>query len=324
LRRRVSVVMGVFNGADALEETLASVAAQTLDDFECIVVDDGSTDARVGALLASWKQRDRRFRVIRREKQGLTRALIAGCAKARGEFIARVDVGDTMAPGRLADQEAVLREYPDCVFVSAWTQFHGPRWEPLWVNPGRGPEERPASILPEDARQGLTGDIPHHGSVMFRRSAYERVRGYRAAFYFGQDWDLWYRLAEVGTFWVVSRVLYHARFFPEGISISHAARQRYIAECSHGAFVARRNGRDEQPWLERAAAIRPEAARPVARSLEPGFYFIGEALRRRGNPACRQYLAAALRERPGSVRAWVRLTQSMWLPRRFAAEEATG
>jgi cellulose synthase/poly-beta-1,6-N-acetylglucosamine synthase-like glycosyltransferase len=53
----VSVVLSVFEGADVLDETLASVAAQTLGDFECIVVDDGSTDPRVAAQLADWARR---------------------------------------------------------------------------------------------------------------------------------------------------------------------------------------------------------------------------------------------------------------------------
>lgn len=126
---RVSVVLGVFEGADVLDETLASAAAQTLEDLECIAVDDGSSDPRVAARLTEWARRDARFRVMRQQNQGLTRALIAGCAEARGAFIARIDVGDTMAPERLAEQAAVLERYPDCAFVAAQTQFHGSAWE---------------------------------------------------------------------------------------------------------------------------------------------------------------------------------------------------
>jgi glycosyltransferase involved in cell wall biosynthesis len=173
---RVSVVLGVFEGAAVLDETLASIAAQTLGDFECIAVDDGSTDPRVAALLADWVQRDGRFRVMRQQNQGLTRALIAGCAEARGAFIARIDVGDTMAPERLAAQAAVLERYPDCAFVAVQTQVHGPAWEPLYVNGGRGPWPVPGWILHAERDAGFRGGIPHHGSVMMRRSAKPRMR----------------------------------------------------------------------------------------------------------------------------------------------------
>ena len=322
---RVSVVLGVFEGAAVLDETLASIAVQTLGDFECIVVDDGSTDPRVAEQLADWVRRDARFRVIRQPNQGLTRALIAGCAEARGPFIARIDVGDTMAPERLAEQAAVLERYPDCAFAAVRTQFHGPAWEPLHVNAGLGPWPVPGSILPAAADAGLEGDIPHHGSVMMRRAACEQVGGYRAEFYYGQDWDLWYRLAEVGTFAMVPRVLYHARLFPEAISMTHAERQRSVAACSLGAFQARRRGEDERPWLRQAAAVRPQAksaAQGGRRGHEPGYYFIGEALRRVGDPACRTYLARAIRERPSSLRAWVRLVQAVRLARPVERGEA--
>lgn len=323
---RVSVVLGVFEGADVLAETLASIAAQTLGDFECIVVDDGSSDPRVAARLADWVQRDGRFRVIHQQNQGLTRALIAGCAAARGAFIARIDVGDTMAPERLAEQAAVLEQYPECAFVAVQTQIHGPAWEPLHVNAGRGPVGVPASILPDEPNGALRGDVPHHGSVMLRRAACERVGGYRAEFYYGQDWDLWYRLAEVGTFAMVPRVLYHARLFPEAISMTQAERQRRVAECSRGAFQARRRGEDEGPWLRQAAAVRPQAAGPAQggrRGYEPGYYFIGEALRRVGDPACRTYLVRAIRERPSSLRAWVRLAQTVRLARPSVSTRVT-
>src|SRR6187455_3363395 len=97
----VSVVMSVYNGAKCLRDSVQSVLAQEGVDFEFIIVDDGSTDAS-GSLLSEFAESDSRVRVIHQHNRGLTRALIQGCAAARGPFIARQDCGDLSLPGRLA------------------------------------------------------------------------------------------------------------------------------------------------------------------------------------------------------------------------------
>lgn len=315
---RVSVVMGVFNGADLLETTIDSVLRQDFGDYEFIIVDDGSDDPRVGGLLQRYAARDARICVRSKRNEGLTRALIDGCALGGGRYIARIDAGDIMLPGRLAAQVDVLDRYPGCAFVSCRTEFCGPRWELLWRADGAPRSRQPVRILPESPDQGLLGNVPHHGSTMFRRSAYRAAGGYRPAFYYGQDWDLWYRLAELGDYYVVPETLYRARFFPGSISLTRMHQQNEAACCSRGAFVARRRGLDESGWLERAAAARFLSAgsgAPFApANHEPGFYFIGEALRRRGDPRARHYLARAMRAAPGSPRAYLRWLQS-WLPR---------
>ena len=209
----ISVVMGVYNGGSNLDESIESVLQQTFTEFEFLIVDDGSTDPLVASILARWAQADARVRPLTKRNEGLTRALLDACAVARGDYIARIDVGDTMAQGRLEAQKSVLDTYPGCHLVTSAVSFHGPAWESMWVNKGRPTGTEPVCVLGKACDTGLDADIPHHGSVMFRRSAYEAVGGYRPEFYYGQDWDLWYRLAETGDFLVLPQVLYNARFF---------------------------------------------------------------------------------------------------------------
>ncbi len=96
-----SVVMPCFNAAAHIEETIASVLAQSFPDFELIVVDDGSTDA-TSMILDTWAERDRRIRVIRSENVGPSRARNRGATAATGRLIAFIDSDDLWAPGRLA------------------------------------------------------------------------------------------------------------------------------------------------------------------------------------------------------------------------------
>ncbi len=318
----ISIVMGVYNAAEQLSETIVSVLAQGKGDFEFIIVNDGSTDSRVGEILADYVKRDSRIRLISKANEGLTRALIDGCSVAKGKYIARIDVGDVMLPERLSRQKAVLDKHSDVVLATCWTECCGPEWEHLYTVRnallGKGDADEWVAAFPEngDDRNKLLGPT-HHGAVMFRADAYRAAGGYRPAFYYGQDWALWYRLADRGKFAGVQEVLYRCRIFPEGISMQNAERQRQIHTCSRGAFLARRKGEDEAPFLGRAAAIRPHADgacqsfQTPAPNLAAGYYFVGEALRRNGDRRCRQYFRRALRLMPYSLKLWVRLVQSL-------------
>ena len=319
----ISVVMGVCNDADILPETLASVLAQTERDFEFIVVDDGSSDPRVGEILADVARRDARLRVVTKSNEGLTRALIDGCAAARGTYVARIDAGDVMAPDRLARQKAVLDAHPDVVLVTCWTEFCGPEWEPLYVERGAanvsdGPDGWIAPATFTAAEGYLVNGPTSHPSVMFRLDTYRAAGGYRWQFYYGQDGDLWGRLAERGPFAGVPAVLYRCRVFPEGLSMRNGERQRRLHQCLFGAIQARRAGASEEPHLQAAAAIRPPprpagAPPPRPRPRAEGWYFVGERLRRNGDPRAAKYFREACRRRPWGAKNWLRLLQCVRL-----------
>ena len=304
----ISVVMSVYNGAALLRETLDSILAQEDADFELVAIDDGSNDDS-GRILDDYAARDPRVRVLHQANQGLTRALIAGCAAARGRYIARHDAGDLSHPRRLITQQRMLDADADVVFVSCATQFAGPELEPLWIMKPR------ASFIPttivDPTRPGFLTEGPtHHGSAMFRREAYERANGYRAAFYYGQDYDLWYRLASLGAFQSSSEVLYTARITPDSISTEARKRQEQLARLSRRAFELRLEGKDESEVLAQASALGRVRSKGK-HSRASGLYFIGEALRRNRDPRAGSYLRQSIVTWPWSVRAWLRYLQ--WL-----------
>ncbi len=104
----MSFVIAVYNGAAFLDETLASVAAQTHRHLEILVVDDGSTDASL-AVAGRWEDRDARIRVIAAAHGGPQRARNLGVAAARGEFVAHLDHDDIASPERIAIQLAWMQ-----------------------------------------------------------------------------------------------------------------------------------------------------------------------------------------------------------------------
>lgn len=307
----ISVVMSVHNGHRDLPASLDSILFQDGVALELIAVDDGSTD-QSGAVLQRYAEVDDRVVVIRQENTGLTRALCRACSIARGRFIARQDAGDVSVQGRLRKQVAALEAFPDAVFVSCWTGFYGPEWEALYVCKGNGPHVRSADVLPHRFGDNLLDGPTSHPSVMFRREVYEAVGGYRWQFYYGQDWDLWYRLAERGGFLSVDEELYKARLFPDGVSAVNRKRQVMIGHCSLNAFWCRRQGLPEEEWLQKASQIRPGG--PVKKRdrvlAGEGVHFVGELLRRRGDARCVRYFVSALRQDCLRVHTWCRLIQA--------------
>ncbi len=229
----VSVVTSVYNGGPALGPSLESVLEQQGVEFELIVVDDGSTDDSP-ALLDELAGRDPRVRVLHQENQGLTRALIRGCAAARGEFIARHDCDDLSLPGRLERQVQQLQSDSSLSMVSSWATAQGPGDEVLW--------ELRRADEPALATERLLnhGEGPsHHGSVLFRKASYERAGGYRAEFYFAQDSDLWLRLGSVGLLAYEQAILYSFRVSENSISSSYRTVQHQLGDLAKECRVMR-------------------------------------------------------------------------------------
>jgi glycosyltransferase involved in cell wall biosynthesis len=298
----VSVVMSVYNGAAYLRQGLDSILSQEGVEFEFVIVDDGSNDDSP-RILAEAAARDPRVRVLRQENTGLTRALIRACAEARGRFIARQDGDDLSLPGRLRRQMELLDGDPSVCMASSWGEVIGPGDEILLSY------QRP--VDPADATQllmhGRVGP-PGHGSVMFRRDAYEQVGGYRELFYYAQDSDLWLRMGMVGRIAYVQDVLYRYRVSPESISGRLDATKQLYANLVTELHEARLRGEDEAPILA-AADLRPRAATLERSSADVTDCFIARCLLTRRDPRAHAYVRRALARNPRNLRAWL-----LWLP----------
>ncbi len=305
----VSVVMCVYNGGTTLRETVQSVLSQDGVELELIVIDDGSTD-ETGKILEDIILSDTRVRVLRQDNMGLTIGLIRGCEMARGRYIARQDVGDLSLGGRLRTQQRALDSDEDLSFVSCWTQVCGPEKEYLSSSKGVGAAPTPTRIISESARYGIVAGPSHHGSVMFRKDRYLQVGGYRPQFYFGQDWDLWFRLGEIGKFQMIEVVLYQACVMPDSLSGRYRNEQQAIAVLSRQMMLRRGRGQPEDDLLQQAQRIRPTDSGPMPASRKAeGLYFIGEQLRRNGDQRAMLYLLEALKAYPVFPKVWLRLLQ---------------
>lgn len=197
----ISVLLPVYNAAGTLEAALRSLFAQRgaahapLPSFEVLAVNDGSTD-QSAALLETFARREPRLRVLHRPHAGITAALNAGLACARGCFAARMDADDHAHPQRLALQAAHLAIDSGLGVSACQVAFggdaavaHGFAHFVDWQN---------KLLSAADIARNRFRDTPVcHPSVMFRRELPEKLGGY-AEGDFPEDWDLWLRWLEAG------------------------------------------------------------------------------------------------------------------------------
>lgn len=201
--------MPVYNGERYVAKAISSLLKQTLENFELIIVDDGSTDA-TSEVISSFN--DSRIIVLGKQKNtGIVNALNAGLRESRGEFIARADHDDLSRRNRLALQVRFLRSHPDIVAVGSFALTIG-RTVP-WI-------KRPPTIPPR-VKMSLAFTNPFvHSSVMMRRDSVESLgrNPYRNEFPLTEDLDLWERLGNLGNLGNLDKYLVSYRIHKEQVS----------------------------------------------------------------------------------------------------------
>lgn len=293
----VSVVLAVFNGGELLRSSIESILRQSFQDFELLVVDDGSSDVTPD-ILRSYN--DPRLRVLTNEKNlGLTRSLNRGLNEARGEFVARQDADDLSAPDRLEKQVGFLRAHPEIALLgsSAWR-----------MNPAgkiTGPNDMP--VTHDVIRWASIVDSPFlHTAVMFRRElVIQQFHGYDEQFAICQDYDLWTRIAAVHRVANLPERLVSMREHPSSMTRTQSGATtdefRRIAEAVRESVFPGRQFTSEEHELLALVRLRfPSAQLPALRKLMTELLvdFVGRNPAAKNHPdlravLCRQSLRLA-------------------------------
>jgi glycosyltransferase involved in cell wall biosynthesis len=218
----VSVILPVFNGAPYLRCAINSILEQSFQDFELLILDDGSDDGTHDILL-DIAARDTRVKVISRENRGLVATLNELLERAQGEFLARMDADDVATPIRLARQVEALQNRESVVLVGGDVTIIDDRGRRLGgISYPPGTREIETAAL-----EGWPSMC--HPTFMMRSRAVRVAGGYSQDAYPAEDLDLLLRLAEVGDLENLPEVVLMYRVHPNSISESGARRQRNVA-----------------------------------------------------------------------------------------------
>jgi len=207
---KISVILPVFNAQSYLRESIDSILSQSFQDFELIIINDGSTDQSL-SIMKSYT--DPRIRIIHQANAGLPISLNRGIAIAQGQYLARQDADDISLPERFSKQVAYLDANPQCALLGTWAQI-------LVEN---ALTERSLS------HPHLNGDIQLklpffncfvHSSVMIRKSILKNSGVYPEdpEKFPPEDYDLWLRIARNAEVANLPEMLLHYREVPSSIS----------------------------------------------------------------------------------------------------------
>ncbi|MDX8526226.1 glycosyltransferase [Mesorhizobium sp. MSK_1335] len=227
------MIIPVRDGAPYLGEALQSILDQDLADIEVIVIDDGSSDDSA-AIARSIGDRDSRVKLVVNRGQGIVDALNLGISLARAPLVARMDCDDVSLPDRLRLQVACFAADPDLQLLgTAGLQIDrdGKPLRPMDVPIGNG-----------QLRDALAGYNPMlHPTVMFRTEAVQRAGGFRRAFTYAEDYDLWLRLSETGKLANMDGRLVKLRSHPGQVSRVKKDQQKAAAALARQSALLRRS-----------------------------------------------------------------------------------
>ncbi len=200
----VSTIIPTYNRPAFVREALASVLAQTYQDSETLVVDDGSTPAARDAtqrLVDEYAHaRSHSLRYLFQSHQGVSAARNRGVAASRGALLAFLDSDDLWQPEKLACQVAFFEAQPTaqiCQTQETWLR-HGVR-----VNPHKKHRKPHGDIF----FQSLAGCLVSPSAVMLRRALFERMGGFDEQLPACEDYDLWLRISVQEPVYLIDRAL---------------------------------------------------------------------------------------------------------------------
>jgi glycosyltransferase involved in cell wall biosynthesis len=294
---RFSVVVPAYQAEETLRETLDGVLSQTSDNWECVVVDDGSTDGTL-EIAQEYAQRDPRIRVIGQANQGTAGAYNAGVAAATGAYIVLCSADDVLLPNHLSTMSAFVDAEPGYEIYTA----NGYRWSPgrpLELMNDRGRGEKASSLDLADVIRACFYGV----GAAYKRELFARVGGYRQGI-FGEDYDFWLRAMAIGA---------RHRYLPEPLSLfrvsptQKSARARTVYESDIRLVTDLRRDFTLTPWQNHVVAESINERRRLIAQLDGRKSAYRAAIR----PAAKQILFHLL-GRTRARRWWRSLRAGAW------------
>ena len=188
----LSVLMSVYNGEPYLAAALESILNQSYDNFDFIIINDGSTDKSL-EILQSYAKKDKRIKLISHENKGVVAALNEGLAIIHTPFVARMDHDDIALPTRLEKQMQYLSDNNDCLLLGTRVIIIDTDGDEIC--------EMGDYFSHSDIDRGLLekkGQLIYDPSVIFRKSIVDQLGGYRKKYSYVLDLDLYLRISELG------------------------------------------------------------------------------------------------------------------------------
>ncbi|MDD4697841.1 MAG: glycosyltransferase family 2 protein [Fermentimonas sp.] len=218
----ISIVMPAYNAEEFINEAIDSIVNQSFTNFECIIVDDGSTDA-TREIVRSY---DDKHIVLLENKHNFIDSLNMGMNAASGKYIARMDADDVMHPDRLLIQYTIMETEPSITVCSTWMKRFGDNISVgNMANSLSGWIEYPLLAF-------LKGNFVFHPTAMIRKFfLIENKLNYQESYLYAEDLKLWMEIAKNGGgFYVENQPLLYYRISESQVTRRYKEEQKTTAE----------------------------------------------------------------------------------------------
>jgi glycosyltransferase involved in cell wall biosynthesis len=308
----VSVLIPMYNAGRGITSTLQSIRLQTFDDYEVIIVDDGSNDdshERAGKTMAE-------AQVIRQDHAGLTVALNTGLGQCRGKYIARIDCFDLALPDRFAMQVDVLENCPEVGLLGGHVMLYDEKGD---IGVSRYPTD--SAEIERELIRGHSAVL--HSTIMMRKSLLLRLGGYDI-FYDGiEDFELLAKFSLMSKLANVDAVIMRILSAPTGLTYGGAHLQSLFDLALYERQQRLVNGptwKAENMRSQYASGLRTNQSNPIKKRTLKSRYFAmrGGLLMRSGSrkAAIRDYLQS-LQNEWTRLRSWIGLATALLFPHHF-------
>ena len=187
----ISVIMPVYNSERYLSIAIESILTQTFQDFDFIIVNDGSTDSSL-EIIQRFQTEDSRIRILDLPHQGITKSLNSAIGMAQGKYIARMDADDISMPTRFEKQYQYMEAHPEIAVCGAGALIIDEDGDVIR-------KDRVVCTHENIEKRHLSGKCSlKHSSVIIRADILRKVNGYNEELPYAQDFDLWFRIGEIG------------------------------------------------------------------------------------------------------------------------------
>ena len=189
----ISVVIPLYNKESLIGKTIKAILNQSYQDFEIVVVNDGSTD---NSVVEVEKFQDLRIRIINQHNSGVSAARNRGIQEAKGEFIAFLDADDEWDKEYLATQYELTKKYPDCDVFAMNYEFQDINGKKTSTIINKSPFNGEDGVLSNYFEVASCSHPPLWTSaVMVRKSTFQNIEGFPLGIKSGEDLLTWARLA---------------------------------------------------------------------------------------------------------------------------------
>ncbi|MGK0270224.1 MAG: glycosyltransferase involved in cell wall biosynthesis [Cocleimonas sp.] len=243
---KVSVVCAWYNRADYIVGTVDSLLSQDIENYEVIIANDGSTDPRVKDILDSYD--DPKLTVVHKENEGFTKTIKMLVDLAQAPFVAIQGAGDISYRYRLSKQYDFLLKNTNIGIVGSGFDIE--------IEGGGNSRYSPPKLI--TGIKELQKIVPFtHGTIMYRKSIYDRSGGYDIRFKYCSDWDLYFRILALSDIGSVNEALYKKIEFNDGFSFSPL--HKFSQELHKSIAIYREQDRDllVESLATRASEIKP-------------------------------------------------------------------